>query len=296
MFIVFAVSTILASISIKDEDFIKYNKNYIVIKDNKITLDEFNKYASYEKTSYILPGNSIVNFTVPINDYYQTDYEKATMSGSLSSIEMINKGDITAGKMPTNETEIIVDESVLNNMISNSNAKQAGYLSINDFIGKKVNIGGVKEYTITGLVSLKSPSIYTNTSEFITIINNSSEVYDNYMGTVETDTKKVQDFKLYNDQITLTEGVYPQNDYETIINENYKETFKIGNTVDEKINDNKLKVVGYYHSDTGLDKYLVTENTIKYNLINTKEDIMVYSKDKEQTLKHCNANLFDIHK
>ncbi len=286
MFIVFAVSTILASISIKDEDFIKYNKNYIVIKDNKITLDEFNKYASYEKTSYILPGNSIVNFTVPINDYYQTDYEKATMSGSLSSIEMINKGDITAGKMPTNETEIIVDESVLNNMISNSNAKQAGYLSINDFIGKKVNIGGVKEYTITGLVSLKSPSIYTNTSEFITIINNSSEVYDNYMGTVETDTKKVQDFKLYNDQITLTEGVYPQNDYETIINENYKETFKIGNTVDEKINDNKLKVVGYYHSDTGLDKYLVTENTIKYNLINTKEDIMVYSKDKEQTLKH----------
>jgi len=286
MFIVFAVSTILASISIKDEDFIKYNKNYIVIKDNKITLDEFNKYASYEKTSYILPGNSIVNFTVPINDYYQTDYEKATMSGSLSSIEMIDKGDITAGKMPTNETEIIVDESILNNMISNSNARQAGYLSINDFIGKKVNIGGVKEYTITGLVSLKSPSIYTNTSEFITIINNSSEVYDNYMGPVETDTKKVQDFKLYNDQITLTEGVYPQNDYETIINENYKETYKIGNTVDEKINDNKLKVVGYYHSDTGLDKYLVTENTIKYNLINTKEDIMVYSKDKEQTLKH----------
>ena len=222
-----------------------------------------------------MPGNSIVNFTVPINDYYQTDYEKATMSGSLSSIEMIDKGDITAGKMPTNETEIIVDESILNNMISNSNARQAGYLSINDFIGKKVNIGGVKEYTITGLVSLKSPSIYTNTSEFITIINNSSEVYDNYMGSVETDTKKVQDFKLYNDQITLTEGAYPQNDYEAIINENYKETYKIGNTVDEKINDNKLKVVGYYHSDTGLDKYLVTENTIKYNLINTKEDIMV---------------------
>ncbi|MCI8330623.1 MAG: ABC transporter ATP-binding protein/permease [Bacilli bacterium] len=282
MFIMFSVSTILASLKIKDEDFIKYNKNYLVIKDNKISLEEYNNYLEVPNISYILPGSSMVNFTVGLDDYFQTRHATANLSGSLSSIEMISEKDIILGRMVEKENEIIVDKWTLNNLINSNNAKEAGYLSYEEFLNKQVNVSEVKYYTIVGIVDLSSPSIYVKNEEFITIINNSSQE-DMYYDVEES---KIQDFKLLADKIQLTKGTWPENDYEVIINENYSEQHKIGSTIDYKINNNKLKVVGYYHSNTDIEKYLVNENTIKYDLITNKSDLVVYAKDKEEALKH----------
>lgn len=282
MFIMFSVSTILASLKIKDEDFIKYNKNYLVIKDNKISLEEYNNYLEVPNISYILPGSSIVNFTVGLDDYFQTRHAIANLSGSLSSIEMISEKDIILGRMVEKENEIIVDKWTLNNLINRNNAKEAGYLSYEEFLNKQVNVSEVKYYTIVGIVDLSSPSIYVKNEEFITIINNSSQE-DMYYDVEES---KIQDFKLLADKIQLTKGTWPENDYEVIINENYSEQHKIGSTIDYKINNTKLKVVGYYHSNTDIEKYLINENTIKYDLITNKSDLVVYAKNKEEALKH----------
>lgn len=289
MFIVFAVSTILASISIKDEDFIKYNKNYIMIKDNKVSLDEFNKVNDYTNTNYVLPGNSLIGFGIPLNDYYQTEFTTGYIYGSLSSIEMINESDIIKGRMPENNNEIVVDIKTLLDLLSVPDTNAAGYLSVDEFINKKANLNNIKEYTITGIVDLNSPSIYSYKEEFITIINN--KVSDGY--TVES-ISKINDYKLYEDKINLTKGAFPVNDYETIINENLKDAYKIGSLLEEKVNDTKLKVVGYYHSNTDLDLYLVNENTIKYNLILTTDDLTLYSKDKNETINYFKENGFNV--
>lgn len=281
MFIMFSVSTILASLKIKDEDFIKYNKNYLVIKDNKVSVEEYNNYLNTENVSYILPGNSMVNFTVGLDDYFQTRYASGILTGSLSSLDMINEKDLILGHMPENEKEIVVDKWTLNNLINVNNAKETGYLSYEEFLNKQVNVSEVSYYKIVGIVDLSSPSIYVSNNEFITIINNSSQ--DEY--SYDTAESKIQDFKLLSDKISLTKGSWPENDYETIINENYSEEYKLGKNLDYKVNGTQLKVVGYYHSNTELDKYLVNENTIKYNLITTNSDLVVYAKDKEVTLK-----------
>lgn len=291
MFIVFAVSTILASINIKDEDFIKYNKNYLMIKDNKVTLDEFNKISEYNNAAYVLPGNSIVGLTIPLNDYYQTEYASGLIEGSLSSINMINESDIIKGNIATNPNEIVVDKKVLITLLNAQNTKASGYLSIDEFIGKKINSNNMKEYIITGIVDLNSPSIYAFESEFITIINNKSS--NDYYYYTDTETK-INDYKLYEGKINLTKGSYPINDYETIINENLQDSYKIGAYIDEKVNDTKLKVVGYYHSNTDLNVYLVNENTIKYNLILTTSDLTLYSTNKEETLKYYKENGLNI--
>lgn len=289
MFIVFAVSTILASISIKDEDFIKYNKNYIMIKDNKVSLDEFNKVNDYANTNYVLPGNSLVGFGIPLNDYYQTEFTTGYIYGSLSNIEMIKESDIIKGRMPENNNEIVVDIKTLLDLLSVPDTTAAGYLSADEFINKKANLNNIKEYTITGIVDLNSPSIYSYKEEFITIINN--KVSDGY--TVDT-VSKINDYKLYEDKINLTKGAYPVNDYEAVINENLKDAYKIGSFLEEKVNDTKLKVVGYYHSNTDLDLYLVNENTIKYNLILTTDDLTLYSKDKNETINYFKENGFNV--
>lgn len=282
MFIMFSVSTILASLKVKDENFIKYNKNYLVIKDNKVSVDEFNNYSSYEGTSYVISGDSMVNFTVPIDDYFQTRYATATLKGSLSSIEMISEKDLIDGKLPENESEIVVDKWTINNLINTSTAKEAGYLDYREFLNKRVNVSEVKYYTIVGITDLKSPSIYVSPSEFITIINNSS--MDEY--SYDREESNIQDYSLLSGDISLVKGEWPVNDYETIINESYSEQYKIGKTIDYKVNDTPLKVVGYYHSNVGLSKYLVNQNTIKYNLITNNSDLILYSSDKEEALKH----------
>ena len=282
MFIVFSVSTILASLKVKDEDFIKYNKNYLVVKDNKVSVDEYNSYLNYDGTSYILPGNSMVNFTVLLDDYFQTRYTSGILKGSLSSLEMISDSDLIAGKLPENESEIVVDKWTLNNLINDNNAKETGYLSYEEFLNKEVNVSEVKYYTIVGIVDLSSPSIYVNEKEFISIINNSSK--DEY--SYDTNESKIQNYNLISNQINLTKGSWPENDYEAIINEDYSEQYKIGANLDYKVNETPLKVVGYYHSNIGLDKYLVNENTIKYNLIINNSDLIVYAKDKESALTY----------
>ncbi len=282
MFIMFSVSTIVASLKIKDENFIKYNKNYLVIKDNNVTISKYDLYNSYEKIKYILPGDSMVNFTVKLDDYFQTRFVSGILSGSLASIEMISEKDLIVGRLPLNENEIVVDKWTLNNLINKNNAKETGYLSYEEFLNKEVNVSEVKFYTIVGITDLSSPSIYVSNSEFITIINNSS--MDEYShDSVQT---KIQDYKLLNNQISLIKGSWPLNDYEVIINESFGEQYKIGKTLDYKVNDIPLKVVGYYHSNVGYDKYLVNENTIKYYLIDSKSDLILYSSDKSEALSY----------
>ena len=281
MFIVFSVSTIIASLKIKDEDFIKYNKNYLVIKDNKVSVDEYNNYLNYEGTSYVLPGNSMVNFTVLLDDYFQTRYASGILKGSLSSLNMISENDLILGRMPESDNEIVVDKWTLNNLINDNNAKETGYLSYEEFLNKEVNVSEVKYYTITGVVDLSSPSIYVNEKEFVSIINNSS--MDDY--SYETTESKIQDYNLLSNQISLTKGSWPVNDYEVIINEEYSEQYSLNKTLEYKVNGVALKVVGYYHSNVGLDKYLVNENVILYDLITSNSDLVIYAKDKESALE-----------
>jgi len=281
MFIVFSVSTIIASLKIKDEDFIKYNKNYLVIKDNKVSVDEYNNYLNYEGTSYVLPGNSMVNFTVLLDDYFQTRYASGILKGSLSSLNMISENDLILGRMPESDNEIVVDKWTLNNLINDNNAKETGYLSYEEFLNKEVNVSEVKYYTITGVVDLSSPSIYVNEKEFVSIINNSS--MDDY--SYETTESKIQDYNLLSNQIRLTKGSWPVNDYEVIINEEYSEQYSLNKTLEYKVNGVALKVVGYYHSNVGLDKYLVNENVILYDLITSNSDLVIYAKDKESALE-----------
>lgn len=289
MFITYAVSSTFASIDIRDEDFIKYNKNYLVIKKNKVSVDEYNSYMS-DSVNYILPGDSIVNFTVPIGDYYQTLQLSVNMKGSLSSIDMISENDILDGSMPSSSNEIVVDKSVLDYILNNSDARPAGYLSSAEFLNKSVNVSGVKDYKIVGIVDLGSPSIYAYFDEFVTIINNSSQ--DEFSDNVD---KKIQDYKLLENDIHLVKGNLPL-DYEVIINEDLKETYKLGSFLEEKINGNKLKVVGYFHSDRGINTYLTNQNTIKYSLIVENSDLMVYGNDKKKTLnslKEKGLNVMD---
>ena len=59
-----------------------------------------------------------------------------------------------------------------------------------------------------------------------------------------------------------------------------------------KVNGNKLKVVGYYKSNDGINSYFVSSNTKKYELIDKSRGIVVYTKDKDSLInKYKNNNI-----
>ena len=292
MFVTYSASSLFALKNIKDSDFVTMNKNYLVIDNSRITVDKFKDIENNPNVNYVIPGKSSVNFNFKIDDYYQTSDTVFSLSGSLSSINMINKNNIIRGRMPSNENEIVIDKVVYNNL--NSTVKCAGILTINDILNRDVYLDSLY-YKIVGIVDMGSPSIYTYESEFTNIIalSKDDDVYGSYIE--ENSTSGIYDYNIYKDSIKLKKGNYPVNDYEVIINDINSEEYEIGKYVDYKVNDKKLKVVGYYtSSNTSMDKYLVNNNTIKYNNILNKKGVSIYAKDKELVLNKYREEKYNI--
>ena len=87
------------------------------------------------------------------------------------------------------------------------------------------------------------------------------------------------DYNLAKDKLTLKKGKWPEKDYEVMVNYENRYSMPLNKTIDNKINEQKLKVVGYYQGEE--QYYLISPNTLKYNLITKSENITIYPKDKE---------------
>lgn len=272
MFMMYAVSSIWASMEIKDEDFININKEYFVVKSNKTKVDD---YLSYEKeVDYMIPGDSIINLNIPYDDYYQTDELVDSLSGSLSSMSLISDKDIIAGNMANNDYEIVVDKFAIDRLFKNTNnAQMVGIKDYKGMVGRRITVNNMKDFVIVGIVDRGSPSIYVNNNMFINLIVNNKENIGSYV-----------DYSLYKDKIKITKGREPSNDYEVIVNDDNKEVMPLNKEINNKINEKKLKVVGYYTSSDNYEYYFVNNNTIKYNLINSSNNFVVYNSDRDKAI------------
>ena len=281
LFVTFSVSNMIGIFTIEDKDFITTNKNYLTLKNAKLSVSDYLKYENDGNISYVLPGNSLVNMRIKSDMYYQTQYVESNISGSLSSINMINKDNLIYGRMPENEYEIVIDKMVYDRT---NEIEMIGLYEIERMLDTYVYvIDGVLEYRIVGIASLNSPSIYVDNSQFLNIIDNS--VSNDYSADEETTGDGVYDYSLYKDKLKIVKGNSPRNDYEVIVNDNLKDMFKLNKYIDEiKINGNKLKVVGYYTSDDSINSYFVSSNTKKYNLIENSRGLILYSLDKDKLM------------
>ena len=296
MFILFSLSRIFGVLNVQDEDFIAYNKNYLQIKVPRVDVQDYLKYEEEDVISYLLPGTSTVGFNMNFNDYYQTVDANGSLIGSLSSTEMITKDDLIYGKISENEYEIVVDKMVITNLFNNKNPQQAGILDTESLLNREASVQNMKPFKIVGITDLQSPSIYASPNQLLNIIANSAgtkeSTYGNFgMVTTEVHFVDVQDentislldYNILKDEIKLEKGHWPENAYEVVVNYNLRYQMPLNKTIDAKVNSQKLKVVGYYESSEAY--YLVNQETIKYNLINTLENITIYAKDKELGLQ-----------
>ncbi len=290
MFLMYAVSSIFGVLNVRDSDFVTYNKEYLIVNKKKVELDEFLNIENRKDVDYILPGDSSVRMKIMLNDYYQTNENYDDLIGSITSIKIINDKDIILGRMPLNKNELVVDKLVIKRMIESpfSSSIMSGLFNEEEALNRVVKVDGMDDFVIVGIVDNSSPSIYTFEDNMLNIIANSVEIgmYDS--------TTSVVDYNLYKDKIKLTKGRYPENDYEVILNSRNEYVVSLNSQTKTKVGDRSLKVVGFYDSEYDYDLYLVNNNTVKYNLINNKDDMTILSNDKDKTLNDLRSDKLNI--
>ena len=285
MFIVYSVSNIAGATNIKESDYIKIDKNYLQVDMAKVNVDDYLKYESLENIDYMLPGNGNASFKMKMDNYYQLSTFSFELSGTLVDIEKMKVETLIKGRMPQNEYEIVVDKKIIDNMLSQdfSTFAAMGIKSEEELLNKVVTIEGMKDFTIVGFSNTNTSSIYVNKNVFINILNNMTQSdmgIGIYFNTNEESKENVKDYNLYLDDIKITKGRLPKNDYETIVNKSNQEEMKLNKPIKTEVNGKQLKVVGYYESKTNRQDYLVNSNTVKYNVISKSNGFMVYPKDK----------------
>ena len=294
VFITYSVSSLYGINNIEDKNFVNMNKNYLVVDSPKLNVNNFLKYEKDENVNYILPGNSLISFKVKYDDYYQSMNYSDSINGSMSSINMISEKDIVIGRMPSSSIEIVIDKLVFDNYYNNMYPIMLGINEPENLFNRKLSVGKMDGFEIVGVVDMGSPSIYVNESEFVNIIYNTDVLYDysdidydiEYTSYDMVETKNnvsLYDIDLFKDKITISSGNSPK-DYEVIVNIKYKDLYELNKEIDTKVNNKKLKVVGYYKSDD-VDYMLTNNNTIKYDIVSKGKDLYLSVKDKDKALK-----------
>ena len=304
MFILYSVCNIAGITNIKESDYATIDKNYLKIDIAKVNVDNYLEYEQLENIDYMIPGDSNVRFKLKLDDYYQLSTYSYELSGSLVDINKINENDLISGRMPENDYEIIIDRKVIDDMLNTqfSTIAGMGIKNAESIINKVVTIDGMPNFTIVGMVDKISSSIYVQKELFINILNNmqgSNSMAGIYFPNSEGSNATINDYNLCLDDITLTKGRFPENDYEVIVNKINSEEMKLNKKIDTEVNGKQLTVVGYYDSQTNRQEYLVNNNTVKYDVISKNNGITIYPKNKQSVIQQLqndyNLNVIDIY-
>ena len=323
MFITYAVSNIAGILNMPDEKFVQDDKSYVSVVQKKIPVDDYLTYEADPTVEYALPGSGHINMQMKYDEYWQTFWGGTTVSGSLSSSDDLTKDDIVYGRLPENKYEVVMDALILERIKKDDpEIIQAGYDKPEEIIGRHLKLKDLDEFTIVGITDKKSPCIYAAESMFIDMLanNGSEDFYDDeeygYEGGGEDpeeydddgnlqgsapEASTLLDFGLYAGELKLTEGSSrPDNDYEVLVDYDYSKTMKMGSELKTKVNGHKLKVVGYYTSDTVKGKFFVNNNMIKYRLIASQENMTVKAagekEDTVEALKAAGVKARDLYK
>ena len=308
MFILLSLSRIFGALHIEDSYFVQYNKDYLQLQSSKIKVNDYLSYEKLAHVNYLLPGNSMVNLMLKYDDYYQTVNILDYMQGSLASVKLVQPEDLIYGRLPENKDEILVDELTIKAMFESQLAKQIGLTEVKDILSRTVTIGStqMKDLSIVGITSKGSPSIYTDESLFMNIIASGlSEqggdirpmyVDDTYSTKQEyAGASNYLDYNLLKGQVKLKKGRWPEKDYEVVVDYAHSVMMPLNKKIEDKINNTKLKVVGYYTSAEDYSYYLVSPNTLKYYVIENSQDITIYSNNNEETLSDFQAQKLNVY-
>ena len=287
MFAFLAVSNVLGLIDVKPVDYRTTNGQYVTISNTAKTDDLIELVGSLENVSFVLPGDTKKSITLPMNDYLQTNYAQEDLTLSIVLTSVLKQGQLVAGSMPADPHDVVIDKKVIDDFLRDGLGRAVGLDTMEEFIGRKLKVPNLPDYTIVGIADTESPSLFVDESQAMYILTNGNDVEDDfsYFSGDEGEEDyikngKVRDLDLATNNIKIKKGEAPKEVYETIINIDHEEEVPIGKTVSLKVAGRKLTVVGYYTSDSADDDtYYVHADTIKEDYIMKQKNFSAYAEN-----------------
>ncbi len=291
MFTFLAVSNMLGLADVKPVDYRTTNANYITISNAEKTEQLLSLVDSLDTVSYVLPGETKKTLTLPLDNYIQTYYAQEEINVSLVLSSELNSEQLVAGSMPAGPHDVVMDKVVIDKFLRDDLGRAIGLDTMEEFIGRRITVPNLEDYVIVGICDTESPSLYVDPDQAMYIITNADDINETYdfsfLGdegdvTDIVQSGKVKDLEIAEGTIEITEGSKPEKAYDTIVNEVYKdnEDYAIGKTIDEKVGNRKLTVVGYYKSDLARDDtYYVHADTIRNYYIGKQKSFSAYAPD-----------------
>lgn len=288
MFIMYSISNTAAVLNTPDERFVDTNHHYLIIKNKGMTGDQYSKLESIaaERGGYVIPGKSKINLPVIYKNYLQTGVNMGEkISVSMTDINTIKSNDLIAGKMPEAPGEVVMDKLAFKKLFEEGGfATQAGLFKAEDFVGMTFDLDQFVNLKIVGIVDKSSPSMYVDRGQVDNILfalNSSAKRTD--MGGAPNAgqsedtviTKELADSSAP-ESLVLKSGRWPEEDYEVVISYDKRYDSRIGSLVTPKVNQQKLKVVGYYTDEYNRALAVVTPNTLKMQIRNNETGASLY--------------------
>lgn len=284
MFAFLAVSNVLGLLEVKPADYRTTNGNYVTISNTDKTEAMIDLVNGLESVSYAIPGTTNINMTLPMDDYLQTSYAEESLNVSLVYTSVLEPDQIIEGAMPEKPHEVVIDKAIVDSFLRDGLGNAVGLNTVQKFIGRRLTVPNLDDYIIVGISDTESPSLFVDKSQVMYILTNGSSIDDEFAIMDEGDGEdlvrsgRVMDLDLAKNEIKIKKGKKPEAKYETIINEAYEEEIAIGKTINTKVGGHKLKVVGYYTSDSADDDtYYVHADTIKADYISKQKSFTAYA-------------------
>ena len=282
-FVIYASSNVAGILNITNDKFVTVNTNYLEANTGKLTIEKYERFQNTEGVKYVIPGNSIVTFEFPLDDYLQTTTGRTTMGGSIAGKSLLDESTMIAGEKTDGAYELVVDKITAKGMLEDFGAAGIGIDSIEDLLGRRLTMKGLDDFRITGICDAGSPSIYSNDDMMLKIIGysiNPEEAMDE--GPDAGPAMAAYSLAEKKGEISIIKGRAPVNDYEVILSEDRMYDVAIGKTIDTKVNGNKLVVTGFYSDMRSGSTMYVSDHTKEMATITDMKNLMIAAEDKAQ--------------
>ena len=293
MLVTYSLSSIVATFKYDDSYFVTVNQQYVTYKNN-LSVDDYLALRDNPLVKDVVIGDTLYYFNFPLGNFYQSQNEMNMIKTSLTEISVLDKTTLVSGRMPENDHEVVVDRIVISNFELDSwgAAKQAGWLNESDFLGKVFQHSIIGDLTIVGICDQKSPSVYLSKNLYTNLLaNNDNGYYEDRVGYEYEE--KLYDYN-YAKDLKLKKGRWPKNDYEVIVNYDNRFEMKLKKKIDYRVNNKKLKVVGYYKSGRGSTDYYVNENMLLYQLIARNNTYSLITNDKVTAIEELRTQGINV--
>ena len=289
MFVFLAVSNVLGTLEVEPEDYRTTSTGYVTIYNSGKTEDLMDLVESLDNVAYVLPGETKIRVTLPMDDYIQSDGAQEDITVSLVLTSVLDPELLIAGSMPEGENDVVLDRMVIDRFLRDSRGKAIELDSMEKFIGRSIKVPNLDEFKITGIADTRSPSLFAEDGQAMYILSNARDTDEKITISFADDdaeesdivrSGKMMDLDLTKSRIEITKGRLPEAAYEVIVNKIHSNDVKIGKTIKTEVNGQKLKVVGFYKSNTAYDDtYYVNADTIKKYYIGKHQYFTAYTED-----------------